>query len=180
MNARVLALLSGLETQTGLRHATRFAGACSSVSSADYVGERHLVTAKRARPSSPNARRCELEERPLSGSDHRVPKLYLPRGRDEDMKSLLRRLERIEAAMPPKPRPDPAVDDEIMRLADARLSEEDRELVASMGQRQDLTGELTASEDKALAAFLFALTIELKRAGYRSLDEFDASYRKWR
>jgi hypothetical protein len=93
------------------------------------------------------------------------------------MKPLVRRLERIASAIPPAPRPDPALDDEIMRLALARLSEEDIALCMGLVHRNDLalTG-FTDRENKARSAFVSALTIEAKRAGYSSFEQFRASY----
>jgi hypothetical protein len=96
------------------------------------------------------------------------------------MPNLGRRVAALEKWFPPEmsfpSKRDPHIDDEIMGLAQERLSEEDRELCALMGQRADLNAEWTDREEKALAAFGSAITLECQRAGYRSFDEFHASY----
>jgi hypothetical protein len=73
-------------------------------------------------------------------------------------------------------RKDPQVDDEIMRLAEARVSEEDREICERATQPEELCRQLTQRESQAMDAYLSAITLECQRAGYRSLDEFEASY----
>jgi hypothetical protein len=72
--------------------------------------------------------------------------------------------------------PDPTLNDEIMRLAEACVSEEDREICQRVTQPQELWRKSTKRECKAIEAYLSAIERECKRAGYRSLDEFQASY----
>jgi hypothetical protein len=91
------------------------------------------------------------------------------------MTGLMKRLQRIEAAIPQRLKPDSKLDDEIMRRAAVRISEEDRVLCESM---EDLgSGRArTERERNAVKAYTAAIDLECKRAGYRSIDEFTASY----
>ena len=80
---------------------------------------------------------------------------------------------------PPQPsawRPGSAIDDQIMRLAEATISEEDRQICEGMLEECDLRRESTDRECRAISAYLAAITVECKRAGYSSIDEFQESY----
>jgi hypothetical protein len=96
------------------------------------------------------------------------------------MPNLRKRVAALEKAFPSEmsfpSRRDPHIDDKIMRLADERLSEEDREICARMPPPEELGRQATRRESKAINAYLAAITIECQRAGYRSLDDFQASY----
>ena len=63
-----------------------------------------------------------------------------------------------------------------MRLAEASLSEEDREMCERIFWSPGPEAEGDKRERKAINAYLAAITLECRRAGYRSLDEFEASY----
>jgi len=71
---------------------------------------------------------------------------------------------------------DPKIDDEIMSLAKARISEEDREICDRLIRQGELSRPSTQREYKAIAAYLYAIDLECRRAGYRSFDEFQVSY----
>jgi hypothetical protein len=96
------------------------------------------------------------------------------------MLSLRKRVEALERSLPQEKslpsKCDPKVDDEIMRLAEATLSEQDREICERLAQPQEPCRTLTTRECKAFDAYLSAIKLECERAGYRSLDEFQASY----
>ncbi|MGA2186855.1 MAG: hypothetical protein ABSH47_27920 [Bryobacteraceae bacterium] len=96
------------------------------------------------------------------------------------MRNLLKRVEALETWLLPEEwsasKPDPKGDDEIMRLAGLRLSGEDREIVEGLSSREEPCRDLTEREDEVLEAFVAAITIECRSAGYRSFDEFHTSY----
>jgi hypothetical protein len=90
------------------------------------------------------------------------------------MPNLRKRIEALQKSFPSQP--DPKVDDEIMRRAEARVSAEDREICERLSQREEPCSEVTKREWEAVQAYDSAIKLECKRAGYRSLDEFQASY----
>src|ERR1035438_647817 len=97
--------------------------------------------------------------------------------------NLRKRVEALEKALPPRPTSyvlsgerSNAIDDEIMRLADAMVSEEDRQICEHWIGEDNLDREPTPREWKAINVYLAAIDIECKRAGYRSSDDFLVSY----
>ena len=97
--------------------------------------------------------------------------------------NLRKRVEALEKALPPPPTPcalsgehSNAIDGEIMRLADAMVSEEDRQICERMLEEDQPGRESTERECAAIDKYLSAIAVECKRAGYSSIDEFQESY----
>lgn len=67
------------------------------------------------------------------------------------------------------PKPDPGGGDEIMDRAEARVSEEDREICKRMSFSLKPCEEITEREWEAVAAFDCAIKLECTRAGYGSM-----------
>ena len=91
------------------------------------------------------------------------------------MPSVRKRLETLERSRPP--RPNQAVDQVVVSQALHRLSTE--ELIslrdASADKRQGKVRELTEHELAALAKYGSALNLECRRAGFRTIAEFERS-----
>lgn len=94
--------------------------------------------------------------------------------------TLWKRIDALEKLLQPEKlsasRPDPKGDDEIMRLARLRISGEDGAICDRLGRREEPCLDWTERESEAVDAYIAAITIECKRAGHRSIDEFQASY----
>ena len=96
------------------------------------------------------------------------------------MPNLRRRIKALEMLLvPPQPsawRPGSAIDDQIMHLAEVTISEEDRQICERMLEEDQPGRESTERECRAISEYLAAITVECKRAGYSSIDEFQESY----
>jgi hypothetical protein len=94
-----------------------------------------------------------------------------------NLRSRVATLERLLA--PPQPlvsKPRSTMDDEVMRLAEANLSEEDRQICERILEETDRGYKLVERECQAVCAYLAAIGTECERAGYSSIDEFQDSY----
>ena len=89
---------------------------------------------------------------------------------------LMKRVAALEKSLPPPPTPDPSGDDEIMRLAELRVSEEDRKICWNLLDSPEPLGAKTEREDRAVLAYLSAISFECQRAGYQSIEDFNASF----
>jgi hypothetical protein len=89
---------------------------------------------------------------------------------------LQRRVRALEKSLPPWLKPDARFDDEIMARAELRVSEEDREICARALFSPKPVHEVSKREWEAMVAYDSAIKLECTRAGYRSMDEFLASY----
>ena len=89
---------------------------------------------------------------------------------------MLKRVAALERSLPPPPKPDPSGDDEIMRLAELRVSEEDREICWGLLEQQEPLPSGTERENRAVCAYRSAIELECRRAGYQSIEDFEASF----
>ena len=91
------------------------------------------------------------------------------------MPSVRKRLEMLEGSLPP--RPSQAVDRVIVGQALHCLSTEELMSLrgAAVDEQQGKVRELTKDELAALAAYGSALDLECKRAGFRTIAEFERS-----
>jgi len=87
---------------------------------------------------------------------------------------LRRRVEALEKSLPPWLKPDARFDDEIVARAELRVSEEDRKICERALPKP--MHEVTERDCAAMAAYHSAISLECTRAGYRTMDEFLASY----
>jgi hypothetical protein len=64
----------------------------------------------------------------------------------------------------------------IVALAEQRISVADRDICMGMVGASGLSGEVTELESKAVTAYLDAIHLECRRAGYGSPEDFQRSY----
>jgi hypothetical protein len=89
------------------------------------------------------------------------------------MPNVRRRVERLERFLAPEPASDPY--DEMKRLALQSVSEEDLIVLIDVIKQGKRECQWTEREAAAMKAFTCAFEQEVRRAGYRSVAEFQRS-----